>query len=79
MAEVASDVVVSGGVPYVIPEGGSNGLGALGYVRAMRELREQLDLGLGGGRPFDVIVHACGSGGTAAGLALGAWIPTGAP
>ena len=28
---------------------------------------ERVDLGLAGGRPFDVIVHACGSGGTAAG------------
>ncbi|HTJ82126.1 MAG TPA: pyridoxal-phosphate dependent enzyme, partial [Polyangiaceae bacterium] len=26
----------------------------------------------GGGAPFDVVVHACGSGGTAAGVALGA-------
>lgn len=50
---------------YVIPEGGSNGLGAFGYVEAMREVREQVS------EPFDVIVHACGSGGTAAGVALG--------
>jgi D-cysteine desulfhydrase len=58
---------------YVIPEGGSNGLGALGWLEAMREVRQQLDLGLGGGpRPFDAIVHACGSGGTAAGCVLGA-------
>jgi D-cysteine desulfhydrase len=58
---------------YVIPEGGSNGLGALGYVEAMREVKLQLGLGLGGGpAPFDLIVHACGSGGTAAGIALGA-------
>ena len=57
---------------YVIPEGGSNGLGSLGYVEAMRETREQIALGLGGGKPYDVIVHACGSGGTAAGVALGA-------
>jgi D-cysteine desulfhydrase len=50
---------------YVIPEGGSNGLGAFGYVEAMREVREQADAA------FDVVVHACGSGGTAAGVALG--------
>jgi D-cysteine desulfhydrase len=62
------------GVPaYVVPEGGSNGLGALGYVEAMREVRKQLDLGLCGGlRSFDAVAHACGSGGTAAGVALGA-------
>ncbi len=53
------------GDAYVIAEGGSNGLGALGYVEAMREVREQIDF------EFDVVVHACGSGGTAAGVALG--------
>ena len=58
---------------YVIPEGGSNGLGSLGYVEAMREVRGQLDLGLVGElRFFDLVAHACGSGGTAAGTALGA-------
>lgn len=64
---------------YVIPEGGSNGLGALGYVEAMRETRAQIDLGLVApprspreGPRFDVVAHACGSGGTAAGIALGA-------
>lgn len=50
---------------YVIPEGGSNGLGALGYVEAMREVREQEK------RTFHAVAHACGSGGTAAGVALG--------
>jgi D-cysteine desulfhydrase len=72
MDEAAAELRDKGRVPYVIPEGGSNGLGSLGYVEAMRELRRQLDLGLAGGAPFDVIVHACGSGGTAAGVALGA-------
>ncbi|MGK4002835.1 D-cysteine desulfhydrase family protein [Sorangium sp. So ce1036] len=72
MAEAAAEIRAAGGRPYVIPEGGSNGLGALGYVRAMEEIRKQLDLGLAGGKPFDVIVHASSSGGTAAGTALGA-------
>ncbi len=68
MMQVASEL----GGAYVIPEGGSNGLGAFGYVEAMREVREQIDLGHAGKRaPFDVVVHACGSGGTAAGVALG--------
>jgi D-cysteine desulfhydrase len=58
---------------YIVPEGGSNGLGSLGYVEAMRETRRQIDLWLAGEiRPFDVVAHACGSGGTAAGVALGA-------
>ena len=61
------------GLPaYIVPEGGSNGLGSLGYVEAMRETRRQMDLGLAGEGPFDVVAHACGSGGTAAGVALGA-------
>ena len=72
MDSFAADVSASGRVPYVIPEGGSNGLGALGYVDCMREIAAQLGAGLGGGAPFDVVVHACGSGGTAAGVALGA-------
>jgi D-cysteine desulfhydrase len=73
MAEAARDLEKAGERPYVIPEGGSNGLGSLGYVEAMREVRAQLDGNLAGGpRPFDAVVHACGSGGTAAGVTLGA-------
>jgi D-cysteine desulfhydrase len=73
MESVALDLARAGERPYVIPEGGSNALGSLGYVEAMGEVRGQIDLGLAGARtPFDVIVHACGSGGTAAGTALGA-------
>ena len=54
------------GVPYYkIPCGGSNALGSLGYVACAREIAEQ-------GTRFDHIVCAEGSGGTMAGLALGA-------
>jgi D-cysteine desulfhydrase len=72
MKQTAEALRAQGARPYVIPEGGSNGLGALGYVEAMAEVRSQLDQGLGGAEPFDLVVHACGSGGTAAGSALGA-------
>lgn len=73
MRRANQELEAQGERPYVIPEGGSNGRGALGYALAMREVREQLNLGLGGGpRPFDAVVHACGSGGTAAGIVLGA-------
>lgn len=72
MSDVAARLAREGRSPYVILEGGSSGLGAFGYVRAMEEVRRQLDLGLAGGKPFDLVVHACGSGGTAAGVALGA-------
>ena len=72
MAERAHELSERGQPAYVIPEGGSNGLGSLGYVDAMAEVRAQLDAGLAGGTPFDAVAHACGSGGTAAGVALGA-------
>jgi D-cysteine desulfhydrase len=73
LAEVARELSQKGERPYVIPEGGSNGLGSLGYVDAMAEVRSQLDAGLAGGlASFDAVVHACGSGGTAAGTTLGA-------
>lgn len=50
------------------PLGGSDGLGALGYVAAARELTEQLaERGVEALR----LVVPCSSGGTAAGLALG--------
>jgi D-cysteine desulfhydrase len=73
MQDMAHQLSTQGERAYVIPMGGSNGLGALGYVDAMREVRQQLDRDLGGGpAPFDGIVCACGSGGTAAGCILGA-------
>ena len=72
MQRAAEELRAAGARPYVVPEGGSNGLGALGYVEAMAEVRRQLDEGEGGGAPFDLVIHACGSGGTAAGCALGA-------
>lgn len=72
MDQAAESLLREGRRAYVIPEGGSNGLGSLGYVEAMGEVRRQIDLGLGGGKPFDAVVVACGSGGTAAGAALGA-------
>jgi D-cysteine desulfhydrase len=72
LASVAKELEGSGKRPYVIPEGGSNGLGALGYVDAMGEVRRQLDEGACGAlREFDAVAHACGSGGTSAGVALG--------
>jgi D-cysteine desulfhydrase len=73
MESAAIELRDRGKRPYIVPEGGSNGLGALGYVECMKETAAQMRRGLAGGdRPFDVVVHACGSGGTAAGVALGA-------
>ncbi len=54
---------------YWIPPGGSNGLGAIGYLEATQELERQI---LEHRIPEpDVIVVALGSGGTAAGLLAG--------
>lgn len=72
MAEIAEKSAAQGTPAYVIPEGGSNGLGSLGYVDAMGELQTQVADGSGpDSGAFDAIVMACGSGGTAAGVALG--------
>ena len=61
-----------GHTPYIIPEGASNPIGSWGYIRAAEELARDI-AGLPGGadRPT-TIVHATGSGGTAAGLTVGA-------
>lgn len=73
MLEVQTELARAGKRAHVIPEGGSNGLGALGWVEAMQEVRRQLDLGLARGvSSFDAVVLACGSGGTAAGCVVGA-------
>jgi D-cysteine desulfhydrase len=55
--------------PYVLPAGGSSPVGALGYVEMALELADQVERGE---LPEpSCIVVAVGSGGTAAGLALG--------
>jgi len=58
----------SGRKPYLVPIGGSNALGALGYVRAGLELAEQIKAT---GLDFSAVVLASGSAGTHSGLALG--------
>lgn len=66
---VMSDLRAIGRKPYLIPLGGSNVIGATGYVLAMRELMDQLaELHLN----IDFIVFASSSGGTQAGIVLGA-------
>jgi D-cysteine desulfhydrase len=61
----------SGKTPYIIPEGGSNALGAWGYIRAVEELAEDLEELGGYNHKSTTIIHATGSGGTTAGLILG--------
>jgi D-cysteine desulfhydrase len=71
MEERAAELRAQGKKPYVIPYGGSNGTGATGYVVAMAELVGQLTSARLGVRE---IVVASSSGGTQAGLVLGAKI-----
>ena len=66
---VAEDLAATGRKPYVIPVGGSNSTGSVGYVNAMLELATQLKAMQ---LKLDAIVFATSSGGTQTGLALGA-------
>eukprot|EP00898_Chlorokybus_atmophyticus_P002046 jgi/Chlat1/2842/Chrsp194S00204 len=68
---LAKQLHAQGKKPYVIPVGGSNSLGSWGYLECVDEIRRQLP-SLDMPPNFDHIAFACGSGGTAAGLALGA-------
>ena len=68
LAEVAAEVAAAGGRPYVIPGGGSNVIGALGYVECALELVSQANEA---GLEIDRIVTATGSAGTHAGLVAG--------
>ena len=64
----AEELKAAGKKPYVIPGGGSNPVGALGYVGCAQELLHQADeMGL----RIDHVVHATGSAGTQAGLVVG--------
>ncbi len=66
--EHTSTLREEGRKPYVIPGGGSNAIGALGYVECARELFAQAaEMGM----EIDAIVHASASRGTQAGLAVG--------
>ena len=68
MEVLAEGLKGKGKRPYVIPGGGSNPVGALGYVNAALELLAQsADLGL----KIDTLVTATGSAGTQAGLVAG--------
>lgn len=68
MQTVADELSAIGETPYIIPGGGSNTIGALGYVNCALELitqANQQEL------VIDHVVHATGSAGTQAGLIVG--------
>ncbi len=68
MDRLADELRAQGETVYVIPGGGSNEIGALGYVECARELlvqAERMNL------EIDMIVQPTGSSGTHAGMAAG--------
>jgi L-cysteate sulfo-lyase len=68
LADLGELLRSQGETPYLIPGGGSNAIGALGYVVCAQEILSQAnDLGL----HIDSVVHATGSRGTQAGLVAG--------
>ncbi|MES2713096.1 MAG: D-cysteine desulfhydrase [Pseudomonadota bacterium] len=68
LAQVAEELTQSGKKVYVIPGGGSNPVGALGYVLCATEIAQQAnEMGIA----VDYVVHATGSAGTQAGLVAG--------
>ncbi len=69
VAEVVAEERAAGRVPYVIPVGGSSGVGVCGYIGGSAELVDQLQ---GDGVSPSRLYYASGSRGTQAGLTLGA-------
>jgi L-cysteate sulfo-lyase len=68
METVAQRLRGEGRKPYIIPGGGSNAIGALGYVVCALEMVDQFNHT---GLNVDHVVHATGSAGTQAGLVVG--------
>jgi L-cysteate sulfo-lyase len=68
MEEIRKEQEAEGHRCYVIPRGGANAHGVLGYVNASFELKKQLG---GTAEKLDYIVFPTGTGATQAGLLLG--------
>jgi L-cysteate sulfo-lyase len=68
MEDVAEELRKRGKTPYIIPGGGSNAIGALGYIDCALEFIGQANHK---GVVIDHVVHATGSAGTQAGLLVG--------
>ncbi len=68
LEKLAEKLRAEGKKPYIVPGGGSNVIGSLGYVACAQEITEQMfDMNLN----FDHVVTCSGSGGTHAGLIAG--------
>jgi D-cysteine desulfhydrase len=68
MEGLAQAVEKEGRKPYIIPLGGSNQIGSLGYMACADEIEQQA---MEMGTPIDYVVTGTGSGGTHAGLVAG--------
>ena len=68
MEDLADELRDQGKTPYIVPGGGSNPIGALGYVDCVLEFQSQANRD---GIVIDHVVHATGSAGTQAGLIVG--------
>lgn len=68
LSAISSQLQTQGKHPYIISYGGSNELGAIGFVAAIAELQQQLQAME---QSLDAIVFASSSGGTQAGLTVG--------
>ncbi len=68
VSQCVAQLEAEGRKPYAIPVGGSSPLGAWGYIQCVEEIRQQCEER---GGYFSDIVLACGSGGSAAGIAIG--------
>ena len=71
MQGLAAQLKSRGKKPYIIPEGGSDPLGVWGYIKALEEIKKQVDTAQ---IKLNAITVAVGSGGTYAGLYLGSKI-----
>jgi D-cysteine desulfhydrase len=68
MRQVADELAAQGRKAYIIPGGGSNALGGLGYVACVQEMQQQcFDRGL----VFDHVIVGSGSSGTHGGMVAG--------
>jgi D-cysteine desulfhydrase family pyridoxal phosphate-dependent enzyme len=68
MKKREKELISSGKKPYIVPTGGSNAIGALGYVNCVLEVvtqAQQMNM------EFTHFVHAAGSSGTQAGMLIG--------
>ncbi|MGV8119452.1 MAG: D-cysteine desulfhydrase family protein [Candidatus Xenobiia bacterium LiM19] len=68
MEKIADELEKESRKAYIVPEGASNALGSIGYVKAVEEIAEQC---LKQAIKADYIISATGSGGTQAGMIAG--------